>query len=149
LYVNWFVSVLVVILMLISILGLVISLILIVTERDPITRRFLGMDGAESDARSSEQTETAGSDAVSPVDPRNTLSAALAVLYADDRAVDSLPDECANIQERIVEFRTAFVRLAHANRRVRKRLELGTFFFVVAVVAVILLFVFVAFFGNS
>lgn len=146
---HWFIATLAVMITILAVVSLVVALFLIVTERDPVTRRVLGWDSNYSETRDPQQGNTENTSDGDIADPRKTFSAALSVLYADDQAIDSLPIECANIQERIVEYRTAFVRLAHANRRVRKRLELGTFFFVTAVMSVILLFGFVVFFGGS
>lgn len=74
------------------------------------------------------------------VDPVAKFSAALVVLYGDVAETESLPASVGWVQQRIEEHRSAYTALAVKNRRVRRRLNLGTNVLTAAFIFVTIMF---------
>lgn len=132
---RFWISFFVVLLLVIAVVSLILSLYLLVLENDPKFIRKLLRD-IQSDLNP-EKTDPNDDQALNP---KEIFGAALVVLYPEDEFVDQLEEDgFPLIATSIDAYKTAYTRLALANRRVRRRLEFGTISLLCAIFSVIIL----------
>lgn len=134
-----------------GLLSLVCGVCLLAMERDPtpISKWFTFFARGVFDVVLRVLCRISGNTVVqnteSDLDPRERFKAALVVLYGEPEETDSFPEDLRWLTLRIEETRTAYIRLAEANRRVRKRLERGTSALLVSFTCVIVVIASVAY----
>ncbi|MBM92890.1 MAG: hypothetical protein CMJ35_14970 [Phycisphaerae bacterium] len=118
---------------------ILVTLYLLVLERNPKSIENL-LGTITKDLRSQNSESTAAETKSGDMNPKQLFGAALVVLHPDDSLIESIAnDGYPEIADRVVDLSTAYVRLALANRRVRRRLEYGTFSLILVFVCVIIL----------
>ncbi len=120
-----------------TLVGFSLSILLISTERDPLTPRLAKMFSWLLGFVKRPVREPPPQ---IPPNPKTLFTAALSVLYTDQDEIDALDEELESIKIRIEQYRTAYIKLAIANRRVRRRLERGTLCLLCAFYSVIIIF---------
>ncbi len=120
-----------------GLLALVIAIFLLALERDPTPISGWVFSGLMKVRAKSSKEEDAEESETENDDPRELFGAALVVLYGDPNEVSNMGPELDWLTQRIEEARLAYMRLADANRRVRKRLELGSLALLAAFASVI------------
>ncbi len=118
---------------------ILITLYLLVLERNPKRIEQL-VSVINQDLNSRQPGSESGDVAEGSLNPKELFGAALVVLHPDDSLIESIAEAgYTDIADRVVDMSMAYVRLAGANRRVRRRLEYGTFALILVFVCVIIL----------
>ncbi|MEL6329655.1 MAG: hypothetical protein AAFR38_08335 [Planctomycetota bacterium] len=118
---------------------LVLALALIAVESDdPLTRAALAALGLS--ARAVTVATFPLRRPLRPAVTRPRYTAALRALLVDEGELDQFRGEFPELVFRIENLRVAYERLAISNRRVRKRLERGSFFLIASFISIIVLF---------